>query len=1292
MNNPQIRIQIFALLFLFHACVCAAAGFAAAPVSAGGHTLQVSTGRDDAVYKEGDAIVFNITLKRDNTDDTLPENATVTYELARDGMFHAPIRKGSLAIKDGACTLKSEAGAPGFLHCKVTYAIPGAPRPLIAHGGAAIDPLAIRPSMPAPDDFDAFWAAQKKLLADTPANIRLTRVESNVPGVECFDLQADCPGVAPLSAYLARPAGAKPRSLPAIVLPHGAGVVSSRKSIALQWARDGFIAIDFNAHGIPNGQPPAFYKNLLNGELKDYRLRGIESRETMYLRTIIMRLLRALDVATSQPEWDGKILVVNGRSQGGGQAIAAAGLDPRVTFIAVEIPAFCDLTAITIGRANGWPRLFAATEKTPNPRIIEASRYYDAANFVTRTKAQAFFTVGFIDVVCAPTGIYAVYNQIPGVKKIWNHVDTGHVSRADYNARVRDEVLAYIKNARSKPDDLLWYEQPAAGWHEVLPLGNGRLGAMVHGHLNREHLQLNEETIWSFPGVPADAFNRDGAYKQLPEVRRLLFAGRQNDAEAIINREFLGERPLGYYQPLADLFITQTHKGEPADSVPHRASAASAAVAAQPQFRESMTEEIIKIDAPDAPGASGAPVENSLRKLPPHVENYRRELNLADATSTVTYRIAGVTYTRRTYVSAPHQVIVHRITADKRGSINMDATLSRAECADAAQMLSPAVLELRGQPDRGTPAAGPDFVARLRVINENGVLSQADASTLRVREADAVTILVAAASTHNNADPAATVERRLAAAASLGPAALHAAHLDKYQPLYRRSAIELPAHPALSKLPTDRRLAAVRKDKGTFDESLVTLFYNYGRYLLLSSSRDCDLAANLQGIWNPHIRPPWFSGWHFDINTSMNYWLAAPAGLPELNAPLFALIDNLRVNGRVTAHQVYNARGFVASHRTNPSFFTAPVKGLTTWPVAAGWLCQHLYEYYRFTRDRDFLATRAYPVMREAAEFFLDHLTPDPDTGLLVSGPSLSPENSFLLPPDKRPHQLTMGPAMDRQIIAELFDNTLAAARELGIADDTTRAIAAARAKLAPTQIAPDGRIMEWRKEYAEYEPAHRHMSHLYALHPGWQITPRKTPALAAAAKKSLAARMAGEAGARNASNSGNTGWSLAWNASLHARLHNSTAGRDSLVTMLREATWPNLMDTHPAKGLPHGVFQIDGNLAAPAAIIELLLQSHEDEIALLPALPAEWAEGSFTNLRARGGFTVSVQWRDGRLLEAQITAAHPGPCDVRATVPIEIFDGATAIAKSRPAPDGTTHLVRFPGAPGKTFRALAGK
>ncbi|MDR2673502.1 MAG: glycoside hydrolase family 95 protein [Opitutaceae bacterium] len=840
-------------------------------------------------------------------------------------------------------------------------------------------------------------------------------------------------------------------------------------------------------------------------------------------------------------------------------------------------------------------------------------------------------------------------------------------------------------------EDTLWYQQPAGGWHEALPLGNGRLGAMVYGGPDNDCLQLNEETIWSFPAVPVEKFNRAGAHAHLPEVRRLLFSGQQIEAEKLVAREFLGERPDGCYQPLADLLVTQTHAGAPA--APPRENAA-----AQPLFHESMTGETLEsaanaavaANAAAAPAAAPAAAGMS-GKLPPHIENYRRELDLATATVTVSYRVNGINYTRRTYISAPHQVIVHRITADRPASISIDATLSRAEAAGPARIVNDRTLELRGRPDLGKPTAGPEFVARLYIVNENGALAREDAPALRVRNADAVTLLVAAAGAHNHADPGAAVARRAAAAAQTAPAQLYQAHLDDYRPLYQRATLELPAHPALSGLPTDRRLDMAREPGQAFDESLLALFFNYGRYLLISSSREGTLPATLQGIWNPHIRPPWFSGWHFDINTSMNYWPAAPAGLPELNMPLFDLIDRLRAAGRVTARQVYNARGFVFSHRTNLAGFTAPVKGLTTWPVAAAWLCQHLYEHYRFTLDRDFLARRAYPLMSEAAVFFLDHLTPDPDTGLLVSGPSISPENSFLIPAGKRPHQLTMGPSMDRQIIAELFDNTLAAARELGIDDDTTRALAAARPKLAPVQIAADGRIMEWRAELVEYEPAHRHMSHLYALYPGWQITPRRTPALAAAAQKSIAARLAVRGGAGNISNSGSTGWSLAWNACLHARLLDSAAAHDALAGMIRRVTWPNLMDTHPAKGLPRGVFQIDGNLGAPAAIIELLLQSHEGEIALLPALPAGWGEGAFTGLRARGGFAVDARWRAGRIAAARIAATVPGPCTVRTTAPVSVFKGASLIAKSSPDAGGATQLVRFAASPGETYRLQTG-
>lgn len=412
--------------------------FAAAPSAAAGYELKVSTDRADQVYPRGHTITFTVALRRDGKPVAGPD---VKWSITKDGV---PLnREGTVPIPESGLVLTASLGEPGFLHCVVECTPRGAPK-LTARGGAAIEPLAIEPSLPAPTDFDAFWSAQKRQLAATPANLRFTPVTSPVAGIECFDVQAETGVGRGLSGYLARPVGAKAKSLPAIVLAHGSGVTTARLPAAVKWAKDGFVVLDFNANGLPNGQPREFYAGLQTGELKEYYLQGRESRDTMYLRGIIFRLLRAIDTVAAQSAWDGRRLVALGRSQGGGQAIAAGGLDPRVTYVSAEIPTFCDHTGITVNRINGWPRIIPNGTATPDPRVVEAVRYYDSVNFAPRIRGHVFFTVGFIDHICPPTGVYAAFNQLKTKKDIWNHLDTGHVSRPDYEARVRDEVLAYI--------------------------------------------------------------------------------------------------------------------------------------------------------------------------------------------------------------------------------------------------------------------------------------------------------------------------------------------------------------------------------------------------------------------------------------------------------------------------------------------------------------------------------------------------------------------------------------------------------------------------------------------------------------------------------------------------------------------------------------------------------------------------------------------------------------------------------------------------------------------------------
>jgi cephalosporin-C deacetylase-like acetyl esterase len=396
------------------------------------YTLRVATDRPEAIYRRGEKVTFTISVALTNE---AVDAAKVKWTLSKDGKDIG--QTGEVKLENGKATVTGQLDEPGFLQCRADITPPGEKTKTV-RAAAAIDPTQIKPSLPVPEDFDAFWAAEKKKLAAVPLNVRLTPVTSPVEGVECFDLQADR-----LSAYLARPA--KANNLPAIVLTHGAGVASSRLSVAAKWAGDGLLALDFNAHGLPNGKPREFYAALYRGPLKDYFWKGRDSREGTFFHELYLRLQRALDVATAQPEWDGKRLIVCGRSQGGGQAIVAGGLDPRVTFISAEIPAFCDHTGIVAGRINGWPRLIPNDTEKPSEKAVNAVRYYDAVNFAARAKAQAFLTVGFIDIVCPPTGVYAAYNQLTGKKRIWHHVDTGHISRADYEAGVRDAVLDYLR-------------------------------------------------------------------------------------------------------------------------------------------------------------------------------------------------------------------------------------------------------------------------------------------------------------------------------------------------------------------------------------------------------------------------------------------------------------------------------------------------------------------------------------------------------------------------------------------------------------------------------------------------------------------------------------------------------------------------------------------------------------------------------------------------------------------------------------------------------------------------------
>jgi len=738
----------------------------------------------------------------------------------------------------------------------------------------------------------------------------------------------------------------------------------------------------------------------------------------------------------------------------------------------------------------------------------------------------------------------------------------------------------------NKTDLTLWYRQPAAQWNQALPVGNGRLGAMVFGGVTEDRLQLNENSVWS--GNPQD-YNRPGAHAFLPEIRRLIFDGKPVEAEDMITNEVLGERPMAYYQPLADL--------------------------------------ILNVDAPDG------------------LADYHRELDLDTAIARVVYRAGGVMFTREVFASAPARVIVVRLTCDTPGGLSFSAGFQREEHAESVSVEAD-TLELTGQADRGKPTAGTTFLARLRVRLEGGQVTSAD-GVLRVEKADAATLILAAATNYRENDPVALCSRQLDAATALSYPELRAAHVRDHQQFFRRVNLRLGDD---LDLPTDERLQRFRE--GARDESLHSLYFNYGRYLLISSSRPGGLPANLQGIWNDKLAPAWFCGWHFNINVQMNYWPAEITNLGECHDPLFDLIDALRINGRKTARDMFDCPGFVVSHRANAWLFTSPAKGLALWPVGAAWLCQHLWTHYQFSGDRAFLAEKAYPIMKEAAEFLLAWLVPEPGSGRLVSGPSMAPENKYFADNGRRAW-VDMGPAMDQQIITELFDNCLAAAVILGVDDAFSAKLAEARARLAGPKVGEDGRLLEWSRERMECEPGHRHLSHLYALYPGWQITPRRTPELAAAARKSLEHRLThGDTGGKSDS-LGNVGWSLAWTANLWARLESGSNSHAALRNLITRCTYPNLMD------ICENVFQIDGNLGGTAAIAEMLMQSHEDDIVLLPALPEQWATGEVTGLRARGGFEIGLQWTDGKVTAATIRATVAGSCRIRTNTSLVRADAA---------------------------------